>query len=1032
MSEEILKALMQLFAIISKQDTGSSDIHRLFVTSFLKNQVNIEKVEQYLSLYDTFLIEKEDKKTEATETKEGEAPQEKRPRLTSVKDSVRTLGICKKINKTLVQKQKVVVLTRLFEMLKADKGFTIQRLGIIDTVSDVFNINEAEKKLIRHFLESEDPYAYESSDLLVIDDNKLVTLDYIGGTNHISAPGLNGFISIIKIQSVDIYFLRYNGSSEAFLNGLPIQSNYVYLLAPGSNLRLPRGTIYYSEVVTNFASRYDYNKLVFQAPNLEYRFPNGKVGLKNINIEEKSGNLIGIMGASGAGKTTLLNVLSGLLKPSSGDILINGESVLNNPKLAKGLIGYIAQDDLLFEDLSVYQNLYYNAELCFKQYSAVQLHRVVAKMLHSLGLYEIKDIVVGSPLNKKISGGQRKRLNIALELIREPAILFVDEPTSGLSSRDSENVMDLLKELTQKGKLIFVVIHQPSSDIFKMFDKLFLLDVGGLPIYYGNPIEGVMYFKQATNQLNADVGECYTCGNVNPELLFNLIESKEVDEYGSFTDKRKFLPKNWNELFLKKIEIKFEKDFPERPQPENTTPPLWKQLGVFIKRDVFSKLSNKQYLLLNLLEAPLLAFILAFLIRYIAKVKGETYIYRENENIPAYIFMSIIVALFIGLTVSAEEIFKDRKILKREKFLNLSWFSYLQSKIIILTTLSAIQSLLFVVVGNSIIGIKGMYLSYWLMLFSVSCCANLLGLIISSLFNSAVTIYIIIPLLIIPQMILGGAMFRFDKLNRIIGDGSKAPLVSEAMASRWAYEGLMLNQFKHNNYYRVFYDYDKDLGQLNYKTIYYIPELLQMTTNCKSALTNKNTNDLFDNLKVLSLELEKLEKIPENPKFALKAKLNMVDFSEKVADELLAYWNALYKVYSQKFADLDKQKNTYVSSFLESSEAEAKFNRIKDEYYNPTIDEQVNNELSKQKFFINNQTGFTQHFNAGYNEPEKGFISLRTHFFSPVKYFFGVKLDTFMFNVLAIWGLNVIFFIILYSEVLNKISTFITNIKRSK
>ncbi len=98
--------------------------------------------------------------------------------------------------------------------------------------------------------------------------------------------------------------------------------------------------------------------------------------------------------------------------------------------------------------------------------------------------------------NKLISGGQRKRLNIALELIREPSVLFVDEPTSGLSSRDSENMMDLLRELALKGKLVFVVIHQPSSEIYKMFDKIIFLDIGGYMIYYGNPVEAVMYFKK--------------------------------------------------------------------------------------------------------------------------------------------------------------------------------------------------------------------------------------------------------------------------------------------------------------------------------------------------------------------------------------------------------------------------------------------------------------------------------------------------------------------------------------------------------
>ncbi len=165
--------------------------------------------------------------------------------------------------------------------------------------------------------------------------------------------------------------------------------------------------------------------------------------------------------------------------------------------------------------------------------------------MESLGLWESKDLKVGNPIQKVISGGQRKRLNIALELIREPSVLFIDEPTSGLSSRDSENIMDLLKQLTLKGKLVFVVIHQPSSDIFKMFDRLAILDIGGYPIYYGDPVESVIYFKTLSNQVNSDESECHACGNVNPEQIFNIIESKVVDEFGNPTNHRKISPKEW-------------------------------------------------------------------------------------------------------------------------------------------------------------------------------------------------------------------------------------------------------------------------------------------------------------------------------------------------------------------------------------------------------------------------------------------------------------------------------------------------------
>src|SRR5690606_12623477 len=143
------------------------------------------------------------------------------------------------------------------------------------------------------------------------------------------------------------------------------------------------------------------------------------------------------------------------------------------------------------------------------------------------------------------------RLNIGLELLREPAVLFCDEPTSGLSSRDSENIIDLLKELSLKGKLVFAVIHQPSSDIFKMFDKLLILDNGGYQIYYGNPVDAIIYFKRCINMVNSEEGECHQCGNVNPEQIFNIIETRVINEYGHFTNERKMSPEQWYELFRK-------------------------------------------------------------------------------------------------------------------------------------------------------------------------------------------------------------------------------------------------------------------------------------------------------------------------------------------------------------------------------------------------------------------------------------------------------------------------------------------------
>ena len=320
------------------------------------------------------------------------------------------------------------------------------------------------------------------------------------------------------------------------------------------------------------------------------------------------------MGGSGSGKSTLLNVLNGNYPPSNGQIKINGIDLYKNPKSLEGVIGFVPQDDLLIEELTVFENLYYNGRLCFGNYEDHKLVNLVNEVLDSIGLSETKNLKVGNPLAKTISGGQRKRLNIALELIREPSILFVDEPTSGLSSNDSEVIMDLLKILALKGKLIFVVIHQPSSEIFKMFDQLIILDVGGYPIYKGDPVDAVVYFKKLINHANAEESQCETCGNVNPEQIFNIIDLKVVDEYGELTGDRKVSPHEWNNHYHENINTQQNENKKQKiPDSIFKIPSVLKQLGIFFIRDVKSKLTNTQYMIITLFEAPILAGILAFL-----------------------------------------------------------------------------------------------------------------------------------------------------------------------------------------------------------------------------------------------------------------------------------------------------------------------------------------------------------------------------------------------------------------------------------
>jgi len=1022
MSEKLLKALMELFAIIAEVDVESEDNKsRIVVEQFLKQRLSKDQVTEYLSIYDVYL----ETHHKVSQKKEGK-------RKKTAVNSVKVLKICTQINGELEQKQKVFVLLRLVEYINIDKVPTEQELEFVDTVSEVFNIPNQELKDIKDFVTCNESNLMDSERVLII--NQFANLTNRQHNKHIFHDTLTGNLAVLSVESVNMYALKFFGNQELLLNGQIIAPEKTYILTQGSSIRSTKVTpIYYSDIISTFLSDKSESKIVFAVDNITYRFKGGKIGLHPLNFSEESGKLIGIMGASGSGKSTLLNILNGNYTPYSGAVKINGYDIHRDRTEASGMIGYISQDDLLIEELTVYQNLFLNAKLCFDGMTDEQIGERADDTLKALGLFEIKDIQVGNPMNKKISGGQRKRLNCALELIREPSVLFVDEPTSGLSSRDSENIMDLLKELALKGKLIFVVIHQPSSEIFKMFDKLLILDTGGFPIYLGNPLDAIVYFKTEVNALNPKESECVRCGNVNPEQIFNIIEAKVVDEYGNLTDKRKTSPSEWNKVYLERQDQRVSKEEPELPEVEFKTPNVFNQLKVFITRDVLSKITNQQYMAINLLEAPLLGFILSYFLRYILVDEGSNaneYVFYSNDNMIVYMFMAVIVALFLGLTVSAEEIFKDQKIRKRESFLHLSNGSYLMSKIGIMFVISAIQMFSFILVGNFILGIQGMLWDYWLILFSLSCFANMLGLNISASFNSAVTIYILIPFLIIPQILFSGVLVKFEKLNPTITSQRIVPIIGEVMASRWAFEALAVNQFKNNEYEKLFFDFDQQMSEANFKKNFWIPAIKAKIG--KFIEFNKDNGDyskeeIERDLITVRQELAKQnsEGLPiefENPE-----RFTIDNLNQDLIDELSTYLATINKLYIRQYNANSDAKDQLIRELQSDNASKEAFNTLRNDYENESLTDLVTN---KNEF--NQVTEYDgkliQRADPVFNIPE-GF---RSHFYAPSKMVFGKSVSTKNVNVMVLWIMSIVLAVTLYFDGFKKLLDLFSNIQFGK
>ena len=992
MSEKLLKAIIQLLVIVAKEEGIVDESEKASVRDFLQENVTREEYTKYLRILDQYIEEVS----------------------TGTDDKVEIQKLASDINQALTRPQKLVIMLRIMELIMADQKITDREEELLYFLGECFFFDKSVVDGIKTFVTAQKPEDFSSENSLIISAEPLEKSDL----KHIHLEGLRGHIAFFRVPGIEIYFFKYAGGELLTLDGLLISPGKIKILPNGSSLKGKRtDRLYFSDILTSYREEVAETRISFVADDISYNFRNGKKGLVNINISESSGKLFGIMGGSGAGKSTLFNVLNGTSKPSEGSVRINGVDIYKNPKQVEGVIGFVPQDDLLIEDLTVFQNLYYASKLCFSKANKAELVELVDKTIDSLGLTEAKDLKVGNPLQKTISGGQRKRLNIGLELLREPSVLFVDEPTSGLSSRDSENIMDLLKELSLRGKMVFVVIHQPSSDIFKMFDKLLILDTGGHQIYYGNPVESVTYFKKIVDMIDKEQGACIECGNVNPEQIFNIIETKVVDEYGKVTNKRKYSAEQWHEHFQSSTIVPKEKEASEKPAQNLSIPNKLRQAQIFLKRYLLSKISNRQYVIINVLEAPVLAFLLAIITKYSAD--GSGYTFYANENIPVFFFMSIIVALFMGLTVSAEEIIKDRKILKRETFLNLSRFSYLSSKTLILFGLSAVQTLLFILVGSAILEIKGMTLSYWVILFSVSCFANILGLNISSGFNSVITIYILIPLLIIPQLILSGVVVDFNKLNSAFSNEKKVPLIGELMASRWAYEAIAVNQYRDNPHNAQFYALDRTVAQNTYKSIYYIKFLQDNLAWCH---TNPDNSLVEQKLKLIQEEIRKELRVFGADKFANVEKLTKDQFSKEVFEEAQEFLSALQRVYNNRRKEAKNELDAIIAGLTSNEEKEAAFYNMKSRYENDRINYMLRN-IGTKKRIVESKGELIQKIYPIYakNLNPKHALDFRTNFYYPEKYFAGKYIDTKTFNTIVIWSMTLFLFIALYYDWLRKI-----------
>lgn len=587
--------------------------------------------------------------------------------------------------------------------------------------------------------------------------------------------------------------------------------------------------------------------------DVAHRFRRDQPAMDGISFTVNRGEMVCVMGASGSGKSTLLRAMGGQLAPQQGSVLLNGQSLYRDLDGLKRFIAYVPQDDAFDNHLTVEENLEMAAAIRSPHLTGRDRSRRIEGRLIELGLIERRSTMVGNPVKKRLSGGERKRLNIGLDMISGADVFLFDEPTSGLSSKDSEHVIEIIRSMAHN-KIVLVTIHQPTSKLFQMFSKALLLDKGGKLVFYGTPTEMLQYFAAAEHEqhFGTELGGCPACGTTRPEFIFDVLETPlrdlsgdiiyEENSQGQLVPARRFSPDYWRDKYesfrllqdVKQITVRKAAGQPAAtatsPSQLNLPPPRrkepirlrdeWTQFRTLWRRAFISKLRNRGNLVLTLAVPPLLALMVGWALYFTDDATGQ-YDFASAFHIPTYIFIALLVALFLALMNSVDDIIRDRVVLHRERNLNVRLPYYIAAKISTLAMFSAVQCALFVLVGNHVLEIRGMFLPYWWFTFVTALSGLALGLLISAIVGDSKTAANFVPLVLIPQLIFGGALIKYEEMNTDldaiytfkrwfsthpeIPDSStrndaalRIPVISRLVATHYSYEALIVAQAKLN------------------------------------------------------------------------------------------------------------------------------------------------------------------------------------------------------------------------------------------
>ncbi len=670
-------------------------------------------------------------------------------------NAVRIMRLTQEMHEELNQREKQLLLIRLYEFISEMHGDTLQAQEFTDLIAEMMDLPDEDKSKIRNFCLK---------------------------TKHNEIEVLALSVSAVFYYLKDVSILQ---------NAHCFDSNQIQPFAYSAILKFKDGRSYqYLDLLELAGIEIRLLELGIEGLHLKYK---GREALfQGLSLAVRGQGMLAVLGGSGSGKSSLLKSLAGVFRFGKGNV------TSNHPNLS---FGFVPQEDNILPEITLFHQLHqiqskYNSNSEF----------TVANLLQSFDLLQYTHVKPADVNDSNLSGGERKRVALACALMSNPDVLLCDEPTSGLSSQDAENLMTQLRGFADQGKLICCTLHQPEMRLLRQFDNLLYLDEGGTPVFYGAPDEFFAYVSMVSGRQSAGAG-LFVDERTELSSAESIVKRVAISKDG--TVERSYPPEFWRQNF----KLNFQFDFSANPiKYKAKKAKFFKAVGA----DLNSLFQRKAFFALSVIYAPVMALLLALVSRFSG---GDIYLPEENLHLPIFFMMSIVVAIFGGLVFSVSEISREQSVRKREFVVERGNSRYFMLKILRLFAMSAFHALSFSIVALGILKLPYLFSSLTLNYFLLMLLSALAGLLISVLSRGKTWAYIAIPLLIIPQLIFSGALIPWNKFPSI-DYCCEAPVISRLMPSALAFESLMTESVLSQP------DFDFQSEQTHYISLLYLNYIL--------------------------------------------------------------------------------------------------------------------------------------------------------------------------------------------------------------